>query len=758
MNQEERPYLPFDTFVLRTPFFPFSFFTDITAGERIDGEKFREICARPEVREAIRVASPDLYADLDRWLAGDLDDKKKVERLQQSMLRYLLRMSTRSTPFGLFAGFSTGRIGEETRVALTEPQAYGRHTRLDMNYLCSLGQNLARIPIIRDAIRYFPNSSIYRVGDQVRYVEYRYQNKRRVHHIIAVDHTDYLQKILDAAAAGKKADELAALLVDDEITMDEAREFIIELIDSQVLVNDLEPAITGPEFLHQILQVLDPIAGTEEIRTKLLGIDTIIREIDASPIGATTAQYDRIQEELKSLNTEYDVKYLFQADMVKPVIQADIERTVADDILKGIDLMNRISPRPRETMLDKFREAFYERFETREVPLLLALDLECGIGYRPSESRGDDSPLVMDIGSPQPAQAGREIYWDGMQSFLLKKLIEVREKQGMELELTDEDFKTAQPNWNDLPDTMATMVRIVAGKSGDQDRPRIYMSGSGGSGAANLLGRFCHADDNLLAFTRQITAREQELNPEVVFAEIVHLPESRTGNILLRPVIRPHEIPYLARAAVEPDFQIRVADLFLSVRGNRLVLRSRRLNREIMPRLSTAHNYSFNSIPVYHFLCDFQHQGRRSGVGFGWGNLENEFPFLPRVVYRNLIFSFARWRINKPDIKHLYEEKDDRKLLESVRAWREKIRLPNRVFLDDSDNELVIDLENIDCIRNLLAVTKNRPNFQLEELLFDADTSITRAGNEAFLNEFIFTFHRRQAVEKPRIEAANESE
>ena len=61
-------------------------------------------------------------------------------------MRYLLRMAARSTPFGLFAGGSTGKLSRHTKIELGPLSDYERHTRLDMYYLCALVENLKTAP------------------------------------------------------------------------------------------------------------------------------------------------------------------------------------------------------------------------------------------------------------------------------------------------------------------------------------------------------------------------------------------------------------------------------------------------------------------------------------------------------------------------------------------------------------------------------------------------------------------------------------
>ncbi len=267
----KKQYQPFNNFLFRTPLFPLQTLESFTE------ENLKSLFQNPVIGEAIFLASPILHSECVKWLNNEIKEKKEERHIVYSLMRYLLRMSTRCTPFGLFAGCTVGEWvenNEEQNVNkefLLQPQStYKSHTRLDMHYLCALAQNLSNNPIIKEKLKFFPNSSIYKYGKQLRYVEYRYIEKRRIHHLVAIDDSEYIQAILKTAENGSDIKALAELLVDDEINFDEATEFINELISSQLLVSELEPAITGHEFLEQLLQGLGKIEGIDEIKNILL--------------------------------------------------------------------------------------------------------------------------------------------------------------------------------------------------------------------------------------------------------------------------------------------------------------------------------------------------------------------------------------------------------------------------------------------------------------------------------------------------------
>jgi hypothetical protein len=322
---------------------------------------------------------------------------------------------------------------------------------------------------------------------------------------------------------------------------------------------------------------------------------------------------------------------------------------------------------------------------------------------------------------------------------IAKKLNESIKTQKPIIELLDSDFeeiKSGQPN---LPNTISSLVQLF--KEKNTGKTTIYLKSFGGSSAANLLGRFCHADKETFDHTKNITLKDQELSGAIL-AEICHLPESRTGNVLLRSSLRKYEIPYLAKANVDKEFQIMPSDLLISIKNNRIVLRSKSLNKIIVPRNTTAHNFANNSLPVYHFLCDLQTQNLQGGLYFSWGPLENEFDYFPRVTYKNLIFSLETWIINKKDLLNILKIKDNEKKLFAFKDFLIGKGIAKKVILSDGDNELFIDIYNMDMLKVLFNLVKNRKMFKLQEFLFSEDNLLVRGPDGGYTNEFIFSFYK----------------
>ncbi len=744
---KKNPYQYFSNFVLRTPILPFNFYKNLTAADTVSDESLKKAYSDPLVKESCFLASPSLHFEIEKWVNGELDGKKE-KKIRFSLLKYLTRMTTRCTPFGLFAGCSLGTFANSTGIINAAPSLNGRHTRLDMNYLVALSQDLAKKKEIRPQLVFYPNSSIYLTGDKIRYIEYYYVNSKRQHHIVEVDNSSYLQNILKKAASGAYLTDLISLLITEEITKEDAEGFIDELVESQLLVSELEPSVSGPEFMHQIIKVLEKLKGTEKEILFFEKIQEQLEELDMK-VGNAPDQYLALSEHLKQYATSFELKYLFQTDMELRPEKNELLESIPESIQKGMYLLNKMTRLASESNLTRFKEAFRERYEDREMPLSKVLDVETGIGYIQDRGTGDVNPLVDALVLPpkEDPYGASKVEHNGIFRILEKKLIHCDQTGSQKITLSDSDFKDFPLNWDDLPDTLSTMVTVA----GDDAEPTITFSGMGGSSAANLLGRFCHGDAALNRFTQNITDLEMQMNPDKVLAEIVHLPEARVGNILMRPSFREYEIPYLAKSNLDMEQQLSLEDLFISVRNDRIFLKSNRLNKEVIPHLTNAHNFSFNALPIYQFLCDMQNQDVRGGLFFNFGYLENNRSFLPRVVYGNLILQKAKWKISKEDFQPLLAKTDQPAALKrAVGKWRTRLKMPQHALLIEGDNELLINFENMTSVQMLLDTVKNRAEFILSEFLFENE-GIVKADDRHYTHQIVVSFFNKNKLESQSI-------
>ena len=719
------PFVPSGFFVLRTPLLPVEeWLAWLAQPDGADSAAWlRAAFKTPELRDALYIASPTLLAAVE----GNRADKALPK-----LAAYLSRAATRSTPFGLFAGCSVGTFGGSQGVPATQARtdltlgprtAYRRHTRLDNDYLFALIAALEADPRVRPRLVWRSNSSLYRTAGRWRYAEARLSGTLRSYHLVAVDDTDALRETLRRADSGAREDELARPLVDEDVTMGEAQAFVEELIDAQLLVSDLALQVTGSEPADALVERLAMAEETRKAAEVLDEVRSALAKIDAAGPGASPEDYEAVLGSVEPLGVPAEPARLFQVDMVKPAAGLALPPIVAEELARAVAVLHRLAGRPSpDDPLVRFRDEFRDRYDDREVPLAEALDEEVGIGFG-SDPLDETAPLLEGIELPTEGEPPSR--WTKRGDWLLARLVEAVGEGRDEIRLTDADLgELEESDRPPLPDAVELIATIVAPSADAVDRGefRVVVHGVNGAPGVRLLGRFCHADENLHALVAQHLRQEESRRPEAAFAEIVHLAEGRLGNILCRPVLRDHEIPFLGRSGAPAEAQLPVSDLLVSVQDGRVVLRSCRLDREVLPRLTTAHNFGLRSLGVYRFLCSLQSQGVVAGLGWSWGPLMSS-PFLPRVTYGRLVLARARWTLRGNELTDL-----------------PRGRLPRYVALDDGDNELACDLDSPASRAALIRQLHGRSEAILVELLPSPDELCVTGPEGRFLHELVVPF------------------
>ena len=751
-NSYKECYDTQQSFVVRTPVFAVEEFfrwsanrsTGFESATQVLRRTLTEFYTRPLAQEALFIASPDLHKQLLLWLDDKIEKPDKKEKVELAFVKYMIRMCTRCTPFGLFASCTAGNFSDTTQLSLPGSSLLHRHSRLDMDYVCQIHSHILEQKEISDQLLFFPNSSLYRLGDHLRYVESRFTKENgRSYHLVEIGRSLHLESILVASQNGKKPGDLASLIADDDVSFEEALQFVYELIQSQVLVN--EPTVTGEEYFFKLLRELTTRQQGEHFTGHLTEVGELLNQPGDDP-EQNIVRYLQIANQLGSLPVPLHLKTLIQVDSYRCPDSCTLNEKVNEEILKGITLLQLLNSEqsPKDSFAD-FKSEFVKRYGQQFVPLAEVLDTESGIAYGKFErSSLEESPLIdrllINDGVPKATVNGEtEVYkWELYEQALREHCTQVVISDETLSSLNNKELSSAY-----MPDSIFAMIKILAGSAMEVDCGKYFIAlqSIGGPSGANLLGRFCHLDPEIEKLARTLLKQEEDHRPDCIFAEIVHLPESRVGNILMRPILRRYEIPYLCGPSVDQQFQLPISDLLVGVANDRVVLISKKLNKEIIPRLTTAHNFHNTTLPIYQFLCDLQFQNVQIPT-WNWGGLANR-PFLPRVSYGRFIFSKARWLLTKEDCR-CCENRNNDDLLREFALVKEKKKLPEYILLSHGDNELLLDLNNIFGIKLLLAEVRKNETVSLTEALDTPDLCWIESPEGKHAGEFIVTFSRKR--------------
>ena len=730
--------------VLRTPALPLSHYPEPAQAA--------DWLADAAFLEALYLASPGLHAECRRWQRGELTNPQKVDKLVGALSRYRSRMSSRCTPFGLFAGCSVVPWGAGSQLYL-DPATQARHTRLDMHYLGALAAHLATQEPLRSRLRYFPNSSRYGLGSELRYIEQGYAADTAApeHQISAVETSPALECVLAASTGGQTRQALAEALLTENLAEAladpaEALAFVDELIAAQLLVSELEPTVTGPEFLDHLRRVLrqvdDPAAPDAHLSASQAVLDDVavrLRALDQPGAGPHEASaYEDIAARLLPLGVPLEAGRLFQVDLLPGVrAGATLAQAHQPALLAALRVLAHLTPPSRPARLARFAEQFAARYEEQEVPLLVALDSESGISYSDYGSQ-PYAPLVEDLRLPPPvaATSAAPASLTEAQQLLARRLRAAEQHGHYSIDITLAEVEGLPSVAEALPPSFSVVFRVLADG-------RLLLEHAGGSSAVNLLGRFAHASPAIAELVRHVADTEQARNPDVLLAEICHLPTSRTGNILQRPCLRAYELPYLAQSGAAPEARLALQHLTLRQRQGQLELRCARTGRRVIPRLGSSHNYTHEALPAYQLLCDLQTQGLQASLGVSWEAIVPQATFRPRLSSQGVLLQAASWLLSAADLAPLLVP------TAPAAAWadfRQRWQLPRYFTLVEGDHELLVDADQPASVARWLALVRRPEGCLLREFLFDPATALVRdPAGRPYTNQFVAALLRPTA-------------
>lgn len=669
---------------------------DHAAVEQLGRAWLAKVWARPEVRDALLLASPVLGARLDKFLGDGATSTtpKELRRAVLSVASYVLRWQRRATPFGLFAGIGLAEIGPAKADVGTRHQAVAR---ADGEWLTALVDQLERHHELRSRLTVVVDDArILRDGRVI--VHQRAEVGASTPGPLresSVRLTRPVRFVLTAAGSPIRFDALSNQLTAEfpSASVDKIDAMLHGLVDAGVLITSLRPPMTSSDALSHLIGVLRAAGADtlDEVSTHLRELDAINAELIEHNSTRKPDQAGEIRADLNARMTALvpGVSHTLATD-VRIDATITVPEPVLDEAARTATVLIQTGTQPFGTAawLD-----YHARFRARYGPgaLVPVRDLvaDSGLGYPAGY-----------LGAPRARPAWRVL--TDRDAALLALIQQATMTGASEIVLADADIEALTVGEHTdvvVPQRIELGIEVHASSTAAIDRgefglrvtasPRSYTS---------MAGRFAHlldpADQIRLAATY---AAGTDAAGEV--AVQLSFPPRRPHNqnvvqvpALLGDVVALSEHPDPTR----PDLTaVGVDDLAVTADAEQMYLVQVSTGRRVIPRIPHALDTAVQSPPLARFLAEVA--DARSAVfrGFDLG-AARVLPYVPRIRYRRTVLSSARWVLTSTDVSSQAGAHNEQ---EVVQAWRLRTRVPARVVLVHGELRLPLDLDQeLDCV------------------------------------------------------------
>jgi hypothetical protein len=337
--------------LVRTPLLPIEAYTALTAPLDQDtpsADLPAYLLQDPRVCRALAVGSSALWDALERR-ARDRLTPRDTARLQSKLRRYVIRMATRPTPYGLFAGVALGRWGPQTDLAVANAESHA-HTRPDMAWLLTLVQREEARLEVRQHLRLIANPAALVQGGRVFLPERAGSSAAGPPQSVSVRATSVVLRVLGFASTFVSYTVLAADLESSPpgATPEKVQELLSELWQQTLLLTDLRPPLTMEDPARYVADRLATIPPAHATAEQLTAILTAAAAWDALPVREAAPAYRRLVMQATALQPVADgAAAPFQVDMIVALEGQHLAVAVGAEAARAAEIVLRMTPWPQ---------------------------------------------------------------------------------------------------------------------------------------------------------------------------------------------------------------------------------------------------------------------------------------------------------------------------------------------------------------------------------------------------------------------------
>lgn len=618
-----------------------------------------------ELKIAISFSSSAFYNKIKTVKAHELTDLDP--KIQFTIWKYFNRSKYRGTPYGSFAGFAVAELtAGTTEVVFSRKQHL--HRFKDWSYRNDL--QISNEDLISSDRLYFSNSSTYSTSRNIRFISLQEQ----VFELAEIEKSTFITELLDFCSKKARYAAICDFAAERAVSEEVLTGILRAMLDLQLLFTDLNPNIIGPDYFGRSGQALN---DTEE-------------------------------------------QYLIAE---RKVCLGGIGKAALAHLPACIDHLTSISSAQENQGLKSFSSEFQRRFESQELPLMMVLDPELGIGYGDLAGAAAATDLAHELRDAIGNAAPSAVHPEAFAWTLLKEMLSGDKKQVIKLENIENNPQS------DSKIKSANSFSALARFADDL----VVLEQVGGCTANALAGRFTMASEAVESHCKQIAAAESAANPEVIFFDLAYMAEGKVDNINRRKGIYDHELPILNYSCSGQPISLN--DLLVTVKNGEIILLSAQYGKRLVPRLASAYNYSRSDLSVYRFLCDLQHQRVRTQILFDIQSLLPGLDFYPRVQYKNLVLSPAKWRIKASDLGQ-----------EPVLSLLDKMGVGRYFSAGNGDQTLCFDKENETDLFHFKSYLKQYNDFVISECIIASNQVFKDESGKNYFSQILLTLNHGELL------------
>jgi len=591
------------------------------------------------VAEAIELASPSLAAAVQDVLDGRVTAPRRVRRAAESVTGYLLRMASRATPFGLFAGVAPAALGN--RAAVSWGGAHRAFARPSGAWLDGLIRQLEAQPGVLAGLTVVANNLAFVRGDRLVL-----PSQARVNEAgeddpsdVTVRHTAAVQTAM--AAARSPVTTAGLTLTVAAAFPGRSRQVIgamlAELAARRFLVSCLHPPgdITDP-LGYLIGQLAGTSLAAEAAAARLRVISGELDRLPSVPPGPARRSLRHCAA--RHMSAVCDLPGAPIAVDLRLDCSVILPPSVVREAEAAASVLVRLAPDSAGSLAwQAWHGRFLDRYGPGAVIPVTEVVNDCtGLGY-PAGYRGSLERL------PLPARMPRERG--------LLRLAQRAALDGLGEVVLDEQAVTSlaacpAPARQACPHTeLRFSLQALSPAALDRGDFTLVVA-TAARQAGTSTGRFAYLLDT--SGYREVIAGLPALVAGAVIAQ-VSCPtlSARTANLARAPAVFP--LISLGEHSAPASQRIVLEDLAVTCDASRPYLVCLSQGQIVEAVMLNAVEFRHATHPLARFLCEISASRAAPCIPFSWGAAA-DLPFLPRLRYRRSILAPARWNLTADDL------------------------------------------------------------------------------------------------------------